>query len=171
MSHRIQQLGTYSTFGDLLKYLRTRAQLTQRDLSIAVGYSEAQISRLECNRRAPNEDALLALFVPALGLEDNPEILTQLLALARKVREPDRSAMAAGYGQDHPAPGAHRKHHNLPVELTSLVGRDADLAEIARLLDLPTTRLLTLTGAGGCGKSRLALRTGHNLAKHFRQGA
>ena len=44
---------------------------------------------------------------------------------------------------------------NLPLRLTSFVGRDAELTEVKRLLG--TTRLLTLTGAGGCGKTRLAL--------------
>ena len=38
---------SFATFGDLLKYLRHRAHLTQLEFSIAVGYSEAQISRLE----------------------------------------------------------------------------------------------------------------------------
>jgi predicted ATPase/DNA-binding CsgD family transcriptional regulator len=45
--------------------------------------------------------------------------------------------------------------HSLPVQLTSFVGREAELAEVARLLGLH--RLLTLTGAGGIGKTRLAL--------------
>jgi predicted ATPase/DNA-binding CsgD family transcriptional regulator len=45
--------------------------------------------------------------------------------------------------------------HNLPVELTSFVRRDAELAELAVLID--GGRLVTLTGSGGCGKTRLAL--------------
>jgi predicted ATPase/DNA-binding CsgD family transcriptional regulator len=46
--------------------------------------------------------------------------------------------------------------HNLPVLLTSFVGRDGELAELGRLLR--ETRLVTLTGSGGCGKTRLALQ-------------
>ena len=46
---------TYETFGTLLKYLRRRAGLTQRQLALAVGYSESQISRLEKDERAPDE--------------------------------------------------------------------------------------------------------------------
>jgi class 3 adenylate cyclase len=46
--------------------------------------------------------------------------------------------------------------HNLPVQLTALVGRERELADLRRLL--AGTRLLTLTGTGGCGKTRLALQ-------------
>ena len=46
-------LESFVTFGDLLKYLRRRARLTQREVAIAVGYSEAHISRLEQNQRPP----------------------------------------------------------------------------------------------------------------------
>jgi transcriptional regulator with XRE-family HTH domain len=60
------QLESFQTFGDLLKYLRRRARLTQRELSIAVKYSEAQISRLEQNQSPPDLTALTALFIPAL---------------------------------------------------------------------------------------------------------
>ncbi len=43
---------------------------------------------------------------------------------------------------------------NLPNQLTSFIGRERDMIEVKRLLSL--TRLLTLTGPGGCGKTRLA---------------
>jgi transcriptional regulator with XRE-family HTH domain len=49
---------SFGTFGDLLKYLRRRERLTQLELSIAVGYSEAQITRLEKNYRRPDLAAL-----------------------------------------------------------------------------------------------------------------
>ena len=57
---------------------------------------------------------------------------------------------------------------NVPVELTSFVGRARQLAETKRLL--PATRVVTLTGRGGIGKSRLALRAAHKLGRYFPQG-
>jgi predicted ATPase len=59
--------------------------------------------------------------------------------------------------------------HNLPEALTSFVGRQHELAEIERLL--ASTRLLTLTGAGGCGKTRLALQVAAALLPRFKDGA
>ncbi len=57
---------------------------------------------------------------------------------------------------------------NLPVELSSFVGRAAELSEIRKLLS--TAHVITLTGPGGIGKSRLALRAAHKLGRHFPDG-
>ncbi|MBM3458249.1 MAG: adenylate/guanylate cyclase domain-containing protein, partial [Armatimonadetes bacterium] len=51
--------------------------------------------------------------------------------------------------------------HNLPQQVTSFIGREKEIAEVKRLFG--TTRLLTLTGAGGCGKTRLALQAAADL--------
>jgi predicted ATPase len=58
--------------------------------------------------------------------------------------------------------------HNLPVEPTSFVGRAFALTEVRRLL--AETRLLTLTGPGGCGKTRLALRAAAESLDAFPDG-
>ncbi len=65
-------LEKFTTFGDLLRFLRRRAGITQMELAIAVGYSDAQISRLEQNLRLPDIPTIEARFVPALDLEDEP---------------------------------------------------------------------------------------------------
>ena len=57
---------------------------------------------------------------------------------------------------------------NLPVELSSFVGRAAELSEIRKLLS--TAHVITLAGPGGIGKSRLALRAAHKLGRHFPDG-
>jgi predicted ATPase/class 3 adenylate cyclase len=58
--------------------------------------------------------------------------------------------------EDFPAPRtAPGARHNLPKAISSFIGRDRDVAELAELLE--TARLVTLTGPGGCGKTRLAI--------------
>ena len=57
---------------------------------------------------------------------------------------------------------------NLPAELTSFVGRRGELTEVRRLL--AGSRLVTLTGVGGVGKTRLAVQAAAGLARAFRDG-
>jgi predicted ATPase/DNA-binding SARP family transcriptional activator len=57
---------------------------------------------------------------------------------------------------------------NLPVPLSSFIGREREVRDARHLLE--TTRLLTLTGVGGCGKTRLALQVAHALLPTFRDG-
>src|SRR5215207_1662958 len=61
-----------------------------------------------------------------------------------------------------------RPLHNLPLELSSFVGRERQIAEVKRLLG--ANRLLTLTGAGGCGKTRLALAVASEIVGGFEGG-
>ncbi|MDQ4126384.1 MAG: LuxR C-terminal-related transcriptional regulator [Actinomycetota bacterium] len=78
-------------------------------------------------------------------------------------------------GRDHesaaPFPMARepeRPPHNLPLELTSFVGREREVAEVKR--SLGDGRLLTLTGPGGCGKSRLAMVVAFEVVEGFADG-
>ena len=64
------------------------------------------------------------------------------------------------------APGVRR--HNLPADLTRFIGREQPLAELRHLLR--STRLLSLTGPGGVGKTRLALRLGLEVSREFSDG-
>lgn len=68
------------------------------------------------------------------------------------------------------APAAHSPRHNLPVQATAFVGREAELAEIYELLTLPECRLVTLTGPGGIGKTRLALQAAQEQMRGFPDG-
>jgi predicted ATPase/DNA-binding SARP family transcriptional activator len=80
-------------------------------------------------------------------------------------KRPQERPPEAGTGA-LPAPGGSRT--NLPARLSSFVGRGREMAQIGRIL--ARTRLLTLTGAGGCGKTTLALATAAGLRGEFRDG-
>jgi ATP/maltotriose-dependent transcriptional regulator MalT/transcriptional regulator with XRE-family HTH domain len=86
----------FADFGTLLRVLRRKARLTQRDLGIAVGYSEAQISRLEQGKRLPDPAVVAALFVPSLRLSGEPELAARLHGLAKAARETAREAARGG---------------------------------------------------------------------------
>jgi non-specific serine/threonine protein kinase len=150
----------FATFGELLRFLRHRAGLTQLELSTAVGYSESQISRLEKNGRAPDQAVLAARFVPALELHNEREWTARLLELAA-------ASHNRGTGQSLeslPKPTLHK----LPLQLTSFIGRERELAEVNRLLS--ESRLVTLTGAGGGGKTRLAIHVASEITDSFDDG-
>jgi non-specific serine/threonine protein kinase len=70
-----------------------------------------------------------------------------------------------------PAAAAPERHvlHNLPGQLTAFIGRDRELSEIRRLLQ--RARLLTITGPGGCGKTRLAIRVASEVLHRYPDGA
>ncbi len=152
----------FTVFGEYLRYLRRRARLTQRELGAAVGYSEAHIARLEGGQRVPDPAVVRAQFIEALGLKDDPEAAQQLIRLAESARE-TRHALKAG------APGAGQgPPTNLRTQLTSFVGRAEEIAEVKRLLG--ETRLLTLTGPGGVGKTRLAVQVASEVLSLYPDG-
>lgn len=66
-----------------------------------------------------------------------------------------------------PSPAVHK--HNLPQPLSNFIGHEHDLADCAQLLE--RTRLLTLTGIGGCGKTRFAIKLAEQVLSAFRDGA
>ena len=160
----------YSTFGDLLKYLRKRAQLNQRELAIAVGYSEAHISRLEKNQRLPDLATVAALFIPALMLEEEPETTAHLMQLATSAHGQELQA-----GKNITLPRTQEQESipsNLPIQLTTFIGRQSEIRDLTELLPGKSpSRLVTLTGPGGMGKTRLALQTGISLLGLYPEGA
>jgi len=170
--NKVVSPGHFTQFGELLQYLRRRAGLTQRELSITVGYSDSQISRLEHNQRIPDRATLTALFVPALDIVYEFEWTTRLLELAAEGHLPEVSTREIRRIPNVP--------HNLPLQLTSFLGRDKEIDEVMRLLS-PTfkkagpaperrSRLVTLTGPGGVGKTRLAIQAATDLMEDFTDG-
>jgi predicted ATPase/transcriptional regulator with XRE-family HTH domain len=139
------------SFGDLLRYQRLAAGLSQAALAELAGISEDAISLLERGeRRRPQRHTVLAL-AGALALDG--EELQRFVAAQR----PQRGAEG------------DRALADVPDQVTPLLGRDADVERAGALLR-GTTRLLTLTGPGGVGKSRLADAVVERLAEAFANG-
>ena len=103
-----------------------------------------------------------------LGVNSKRQALSRAKELGL-LAPPPPAALAAGLGGQAAQPGPK---HNLPLQLTSFVGRDQEIVEITRLMSQPAgTRLFTLTGAGGTGKTRLALQVAPDLLERFPDGA
>jgi predicted ATPase/DNA-binding SARP family transcriptional activator len=94
-----------------------------------------------------------------LGLEPGPAL-----------KELERSILNQDASVEPPARAAPSARAKLPVPATAFVGRSRELAELAALLRGGGARLLTLTGAGGSGKTRLALRVAETCAAEYRDG-
>lgn len=147
-------------FALLLRRHRRAAGLTQEELAERAHLSTRAISALEQGENhAPRRDTV-ALLAEALAL--TPEARDLFIAAARAAA--DRGRPLPTDGHIPPAP-AHP--NNLPLALTSFVGREEQRAVARCLLRQPPAaggyRLLTITGAGGTGKTRMALQLAGDL--------
>jgi DNA-binding XRE family transcriptional regulator len=144
---------TVTTFGERVREHRRAAGLTQEQLAERAGVSPRSISELERGgAHVPRRDTV-ALLARALNLVGQERAAYE--ALVHRPRRPrPATGRACGPHQATPEAVAQRRQHNVPRALTSFVGRERDLSELARIL--PTTPILTLVGAGGVGKMRLA---------------
>ena len=146
--------GEHLAFGDLLRQHRNAAGLTQEDLAERAGLSVDAISLLERGeRRRPHRYTLQSL-ADALGLSQQERIRFETAT-----RPPTTRATA------HVTQPA-----NLPSQLTPFVGREREVEEVCQRLLRPDVRLLTLTGPGGVGKTRLGLQVAEQVLEQFADG-
>jgi predicted ATPase/DNA-binding XRE family transcriptional regulator len=150
------------TFGTALAFYRKRARLTQSELGRAVGYSREQITRLERNRRVPDTPTIAARFLPALGIAADSSSAKHLLGLAQAANHP---RLTTG----HPSP-VIKTLDNLPAPLLPIIGRERELEQLLHLLQGNDTRLITVVGPAGVGKTRLVTQTAHLARSSFRDG-
>src|SRR5262249_15711407 len=160
---RTDKTGTRNTtgsgFGAELRHLREAAGLTQDELAERAGLTSGAVSALERGqRRHPYPHTVRALAV-ALGLGEE-----RVRALLGQTRRGAVLALGADAERDMGAIGTARRL----VPLSSFVGRQQELGQIRELLT--RTRMLTLVGVGGVGKTRLALEIARELGNVYPDG-
>jgi len=134
------------SFGAQLKGLREAAGFTQEELATIAGLSVHAVSSLERGqRRRPQLDTVRAL-AGALELDTDARG-----ALFESARTPASDTVV------------EELTGGLPLAPTNLIGRDEALLTLQHWLTQPSMRLITLTGPGGAGKSRLALEVAHTV--------
>ena len=154
-------------FAGLLRQLRAEARLTQQELAKAAGVSPRAVSDLErgINRTARQDTAVR--LAGALGLA---EPVRSLFVAAARGRIQAAQVLTATPRQDPgDSPGSAAGVYGFVPALTSFVGRAGPVSEVAALLD--GNRLVTVTGPGGAGKTRLAGEVARRVAGRFADGA
>jgi predicted ATPase/DNA-binding CsgD family transcriptional regulator len=149
-----------ASFGRWIKLRRVALGFTQGELAKRLGCAAVTVRKIEADERRPSERLATRL--------------AQQLQLARD--EAEALLACARAGGPPPSPEVRvalllpQVSKEIPKTLTPLVGREPEAAACALLLS-GDARLLTLTGPGGIGKTRLAMEVAKRIAPRFRDGA
>ncbi len=149
----------------------------QQLLAVEPWHEETHCHLMRLLARTGKRSAALAQYqrcVEILRAELDAEPAAQTRELHEEIRAgiypPQPRAVAAAHEDLTDRSHNSASRDNLPMPATRLVGRQSMLAAIAAWLQRDEVRLITLTGPGGVGKTRLAIQTGHNLVTAFRDG-
>jgi predicted ATPase/transcriptional regulator with XRE-family HTH domain len=147
-----------ASFGYWVRRQRKALDLTQAELARRVGCAEGTIRMIEADARRPSRHIAARL---ADHLAIAPADRTTFIRAARAELRADRL----------PAPVMlNRRRTNLLAQPTALVGRAREVEQVCTLLRSPDVRLVTMTGPGGVGKTRLALQAAIELLDDFADG-
>jgi predicted ATPase/transcriptional regulator with XRE-family HTH domain len=149
MSEQTGSTADTRTFGQWVKHQRKALGLTQTSLAQQVACSKSLINKIESDQRTPAKP------------------LIELLALHLKISPADYADFAH---LAQPELLVEKTSQGLPLALTPLIGREREVAAVGLFLQQPGVRLLTLTGPGGIGKTRLALQVAEELQDKFADG-
>jgi predicted ATPase/DNA-binding XRE family transcriptional regulator len=147
-----------ATFGGWLTQYRQAVHLHRAELAARIGCAVVTLRKIEADERRPSRDMAERL---ADVLAIPPQRRDVFIRVARGELPLTRLALA---------PPATSGPTNLPAPTTALAGREREVADIQSILSRPEVRLLTLTGAPGVGKTRLALEAAHGLSGAFADG-
>ncbi len=155
------------SFGAWVSRRRKMLDLTQAEVAHCAGCSVPGLRKIEADERRPSRQLAERL---AGCLQIPPDQHPLFLQAARGERRVEHLGTAWPESSDRIKPGSAHPTSNLPLPLTPLLGREAELAILARLLHDPQYRLLTLVGPGGIGKTRLALAAALAQQAQFHNG-
>ena len=164
-------------FGSWLKQRRKELGLTQEEVAEHIGCSPSALQKIENGERRPSGQVshLLALYlrIPTDEREAFVTFARSGQSASAFARSPHGSPAPNPHdeiAQHAPWRVSYRSRTNLPAVLTPLIGREQEVAEALNQLRNPRTRLLTLVGAPGIGKTRLALQIASDMVEHFEDG-
>ena len=145
------------SFGAWLRQQRRILDLTQQELADQVGCARITLRRIESEALKPSK-GLALILLDKVGIP--PSEREQWVGFARG---------QSGLPLQHVRSSRSvRPQTNLPMSLTSFIGREKEQAEIIKLIT--KHRLITLTGSGGVGKTRLSLKIGEQVLDDYRDG-
>jgi predicted ATPase/transcriptional regulator with XRE-family HTH domain len=150
------------SFGDLLRQHRIDSGFTQEDLAERAAISTRTVSDIERGLRSGVYRDTAKRLADALHLEGSKRAAFERAARRAPAAITHRSGMEAAR---RPVPT------DLPTPLTPLIGRDHEVAAVVAALQSRTVRVLTISGPGGIGKTRLAIEVANQLGGWFADGA
>ncbi len=140
------------SFGEWLRHRRRELDLTQDELARQVGCASITIRKIEADQMRPSKQLA--------------ELLMEQVGVASDERE---SFMHFARGGEAAQPVTITTHRdNLPYAISSFIGREREIGDVKRLMS--SSRLVTLTGAGGSGKTRLALEAARQTMDVYPDG-